>query len=76
MFNESYVVFKKEIIELLHTSIKFLLIMILPFISSGLIALQDGSGGIMSPTINILCNIWLNIEYFELLCVAFELLNS
>ena len=56
MFNESYVVFKKEIIELLHTSIKFLLIMILPFISSGLIALQDGSGAIMSPTINILCS--------------------
>lgn len=49
-------VFKKELIELRHTSFKFLLIMILPFVSSGLVALQDGSGGLMSPTLNILCS--------------------
>lgn len=54
--NEIYVVLKKEYYELLHTSIKFLLIMMLPFLSSGLIAIQDGSGGALSPTINILCS--------------------
>lgn len=56
MLSESYIVFKKEVTELLHTSIKFLLVMLLPFISSGFVAIQDGKGGVMPQTINILCN--------------------
>lgn len=56
MLSESYIVFKKEVTELLHTSIKFLLVMLLPFISSGFVAIQDGKGGVMPQTINILCS--------------------
>lgn len=49
-------IFKKECSELIHMSVKFLIIMLLPFISSGFIAFQDGNGGMLSPKINILCS--------------------
>lgn len=49
-------VFKKEVIELRHTSARFLLIMLLPLIPSGVSAFQNGSGGMMSPTLNILAS--------------------
>lgn len=56
MLREVIFILRKEFEEFTHTSIKFLFIMLLPFISSAFIAFQDGSGGVLPPTINILCS--------------------
>lgn len=56
IFFEIYSILKKEWYELKHTSIKFLIVMILPFVSSIFVAIKNGTSGVLNPELNILCS--------------------
>ncbi|WP_394700628.1 hypothetical protein [uncultured Trichococcus sp.] len=56
VFFEISSILKKEWYELKHTSIKFLIVMILPFVSSIFIAIKNGTSGVLNPELNILCS--------------------
>lgn len=56
VFFEISSILKKEWYELKHTSIKFLIVMILPFVSSIFVAIKNGTSGVLNPELNILCS--------------------
>lgn len=56
VFFEISSILKKEWYELKHTSIKFLIVMILPFVSSIFVAIENGTSGVLNPELNILCS--------------------